>query len=337
MIKYIQPIPMPSSQKLVDEVYQQIKRDFGLVGDIFKIHAPSVSLLTGVWASFRETELTGDVPRGIKEAVALAVSKVNQCPFCMDAHRTILAATGKKEIAEKINNNQIDDITDEKMRGIVIWALATRSPGSPILSNPPFTVKEAPEIIGTAVINHYINRIIDVLLTNKSLLPINNSFLNKLVNQLAAPFFSFLIKRSKKTGDSLRFLSETELPKDLYWAQSHSVISRAFASFAAATEDAGNSVLPTDARFVVEQYIKIWEGKDPGLSRNWVEQATQTLTGLSKTIAKLSLLTAIAPYQIDDDLSEDDQLLNLLSWSSFITARKIGTWLLVPNGEADTL
>jgi AhpD family alkylhydroperoxidase len=316
-------------------VYKQISRDFGFVGDIFKMHSPTPTLLTGVWAAFRETELVGEVSRGLKEAVALAVSKVNQCPFCIDAHSTLLAAVGNQEVAQKILNDQVEEITDPKTRSIVNWAMATRSPGSKILANPPFSEAEAPEIIGTAVINHYINRMIDVLLTNKSLLPIRNSFLKKLITRVTTPLLSRLIKNSENRGDALRFLSEHEPAKDMAWAASHPIISRAFAGFAAATEELGDRVFPSDARSVVEAYISTWNGIDPGLGRGWVQQETSRLTGVSQTTAKLSLLTAIAPYQVDDTLvmdfrshfPEDEQLLQLLSWSSLTAARKIGTWL----------
>jgi hypothetical protein len=49
----------------------------------------------------------------------------------------------------------------------------------------------------------------------------------------------------------------------------------------------------------------------------------------------LALLTAIAPYQVDEEVIQrfrdyypkDDELVGALAWSSFTAARKIGTWL----------
>jgi hypothetical protein len=63
------------------------------------------------------------------------------------------------------------------------------------------------------------------------------------------------------------------------------------------------------------------------------------MTGPSHIAAKLALLTAIAPYQVDDEMirefrtiyKEDIQLLNVLAWSSFTAARKIGKWLSIPD------
>jgi hypothetical protein len=74
-----------------------------------------------------------------------------------------------------------------------------------------------------------------------------------------------------------------------------------------------------------------------------VEENIKTLSGPSKIAAKIALLTAFAPYQIDDDLikdfrsayKDDVQLLNVLSWSSFTAARKIGSWLSEPSESVD--
>jgi AhpD family alkylhydroperoxidase len=336
MIKYIQPLRVSSSKGFVSEMYKQIRRDFGFVGDIFVMHSPSPSLLAGVWAALRETELVGSVPRGTKEAVAAAVAKANQCSFCVDAHTTMLIAAGNNEVARKISENQVDGITDRKMNLIVKWAIATRSPRSSILLNPPFTAQEAPEIIGTAVTTHYITRMMDVLLTNKSLIPINNSFLKNISKRGIALIFSSSIRKTRKPGESLLFLPEAILPDDLRWAKPNPIISRAFACFAAAADAAGETTLTQETRSTVRQYIDNWDGKEPGLSRSWVDDTVKTLNAPSRIAAKLALLTAIAPYQIDDDLiqdfrsayKEDIQLLNVLSWSSFMASRKIGSWLL---------
>ncbi|WP_274652746.1 hypothetical protein [Paenibacillus humicola] len=193
-------------------------------------------------------------------------------------------------------------------------------------------------MIGTAVINHYITRMIDVLQTNKSIIQINNSLLNRILKRMLALIFSPSIKKRRNSGDSLIFLTRDNLPDDLYWAKSHPVICRAFASFAVAANAAGESTLTLEARTTVQHYIEDWDGKEPGISRNWAEQAVKPLTGPSKIAAKLALLTAVSPYQIDDDLirdfrtvyKEDLQLLNVLSWSSFTAARKIGSWLSIP-------
>ncbi|MFK7693196.1 carboxymuconolactone decarboxylase family protein [Paenibacillus sp. HJGM_3] len=328
MIKYIQPVNKDSFKP----IYNQIRRDFGLVGDIFKMHSPSPLLLAAVWSGLRETQLVGVVPRDVKEAIAVAVSKLNQCPFCVDAHSAMLIAAGNKDVAKKINSNSVHEIADSKMRAMIEWTLATRSPGSPQLINRPFSDQVAPEIIGTVVINNYINKMMDVLL-NQSFIPKHTS-LRAALFKTSAVYLSSTVRRSKQPGESLPFLPDAPLPENLRWAGSNRIISRAFASLAAATHAAGESVLDDRAREVVIGYLDHWDGKDPGISRKWAEQAVESLSGPSRIAAKLALLTALAPYQVDEELvhvfraayPEDIQLLHLLSWASFTAACRIGTW-----------
>jgi AhpD family alkylhydroperoxidase len=269
MVRYISPLPVKDATGDVSHLYKQMKRDFGLVGDVFHIHSLTPSLLYGMWASFRETEIVGSVSRSIKEAVALAVSKTNQCPFCIDAHSTILLATGDKQIAQYINQDQADEIPDRKMREIISWALATLSPGTPIIESPPFAGEEAPEFIGTVVINHYINRLTDIFIPNKSILPIQNSLLKKILNLFIPLFFSSSIKKSRAVGDSLSFISQQHLPADLEWARPNKIICQAFASFAVATEESVKHILSDNSRIAVEAYLHAWEGEKPSIGRGW--------------------------------------------------------------------
>src|SRR3972149_3042849 len=94
-IKYIHPVKPGSAQGLVADVYVQVKRDFGRIAEPFLMHSPLPQLLAGAWMVCRETELVGNVPREVKEAVAAAVSQLNQCPYCVDAHTIMLDAAGE--------------------------------------------------------------------------------------------------------------------------------------------------------------------------------------------------------------------------------------------------
>ena len=83
--------------------------------------------------------------------------------------------------------------------------------------------------------------------------------------------------------------------------------------------------------------MKAWDGKDLALGRHWVEEAMDGLNEKSKDIGRLVLLTALAPYQVDEGvvnaftahITGDDRLIGALAWGSFTTARRIGTWLYV--------
>jgi AhpD family alkylhydroperoxidase len=339
VIKYIQPVKAESAESLVAQVYAQIKRDFGALVEPFTLHSPSPKLLAGAWIACRETELVGNVRRDIKEAVAAAVSKINQCPYCVDAHTIMLNATGKRSVASAVSNENYDQIADSEARAVVKWALATRSPESEILLSPPFSRKDAPEIIGTTVFFHYVNRMASVLLSETPL-PSNSRWLKNTLKLIAGLSFSRAARRPKASGDSLKLLPEAELPAGLEWAKTNPTIAGAFARFAAVIEEAGASALSAEIRTCVQEYVQTWNGEASGLNRQWVEQAISGFNdNASKAAGGLALLTALAPYQVDEGtvhvfrayFPHNDKLLSVLAWASFTAARRIGTWLHVPE------
>jgi AhpD family alkylhydroperoxidase len=113
----------------------------------------------------RETELTGSVSRGLKEAVAAAISVSNRCPYCVDAHSIMLNATGEHAVADSLNHARYSEIKDAEMRSVIQWALNTKKPEMEMPRLLSLEPNEEPEIIGTAVFYHYINRVATVLLS----------------------------------------------------------------------------------------------------------------------------------------------------------------------------
>jgi len=334
VIRYIKPVAPNSAEGLVARVYPQIKREFGALVEPFTLHSPSPELLAGAWSACRESLLVGSVRRDVKEAVAATVSRINQCPYCVDAHTIMLNATSARKSADAIIHQRDDQIRDPAVRSIVEWAAVTRSPGAEVLLSPPFSQKDAPEIIGTAVFFHYVNRMASVLLSETPL-PSNHPLLKGFFKRMAGLFFSRAVHRSKPLGTSLELLAESELPADLAWAKRSPNIAGAFARFAAEIDTAGRAAVPEDVRNCVMKHVQAWDGRDPGLGRQWVEEAVNGLDDKSKDIGRLVLLTALAPYQVDEGvvkaftvhLVKDEKLLGALGWGSFTAARKIGTWL----------
>lgn len=104
---------------------------------------------------------------------------------------------------------------------------------------------------------------------------------------------------------------------------------------AAALLDAGSLLLGPPARSLVERRIQQWRGENQGLSRVWVEHAVDELPVGDRAVARLALLTALASYQVDDDvvtsarraLPGDAEIVQVASWAAFTAARRIGSWL----------
>ena len=337
MIKYIQLVTAAEANGLTAQVYPQIKHDFGALVEPFTLHSPAPQLLAGVWVATRETLLVGNVSRKIKEAVAATVSRLNQCPYCVDAHTMMLHATAAHNAAAAISHKRDDQIHDPALRVIIAWAAATRSPGDPILLAPPFLEREAPEIVGTTVVFHYINRMVDVFLSETPL-PSNRGWLKRAFKRIAGWYFSRAVRRPKQAGASLALLPAAELPTDLCWAAASPTISDAFARWAAVVEEAGQEALPADVRALVRERVEAWNGESTGLSRGWVEEAIVDLDEADQPAARLALLTALAWYQVDKGVIEafrtqqpgDDKLIGATAWASFTAAQRVGTWLQVP-------
>jgi AhpD family alkylhydroperoxidase len=334
VIKYVHPVKPASAEGLVADVYAQMKRDFGRIAEPFLIHSPIPKLLAGAWMVCRETELVGNVPRAVKEAVAATVSQLNQCPYCVDAHTIMLSAAGERGMANAISKTRYEDISDEKAFMIVEWALATTSPRSELLRWLPFSRQEAPEIIGTAVFYHYMNRMANALL-GKTPLPLSQGWIKSPLKSLASAAFSSAINRSKTVGDALQLLPKADLPNDLRWARPSATVAQAYACFACAVEEAGENALPSEVRAHVEEELSEWAGKTTELSLAWAEDAISRFDEATESAARLALLSALAPNRIDEGVvlafrkhfPEDEKLLGALAWASFAAARKIGTWL----------
>ena len=337
MIKYVHPVKPASAKGLVAGVYAQVERDFGRVVEPFQLHSPLPKLLAGTWMVCRETELVGFVPRATKEVVAATVSQLNQCPYCVDAHTIMLSAAGEGHTASAIGKARYEEISDEKLFMIIQWALANTSPRSELLRWPPFSKQEAPEIIGTAVFYHYMNRMANALL-GETPLPISQSWLKGPMKSIASQTFSNAIKRSKTVGDSLDFLPKADLPNDLRWTKPSVNVAQAYACFAAAVDEAGEQALSLEVRAHVEEELSQWAGKTSELSLAWAEDAISRFDEATESAARLALLTALAPNRIDEGVvlafrkhfPEDEKLLGALAWASFAAAKKIGTWLHQP-------
>jgi AhpD family alkylhydroperoxidase len=237
-IRHVHPVKPNSAQGLVAEVYAQVKRDFGRIAEPFMLHSPLPNLLAACWMACRETELAGSVPRKLKEAVAASVSNANHCTYCVDAHSIMLDAAGEKKTARAIRDNRCDEISDANLKLIVRWAQATSIPKSPLLLSPPFTRQEAPEIIGTAVYYHYMNRMATILL-GESPLPTSSWLFRGAVERAASHMFQDAVNTPRKQGTSLHLLPKTPLPTDMQWAKPSTEIAWAFSAFAKAVEEAG--------------------------------------------------------------------------------------------------
>jgi hypothetical protein len=217
------------------------------------------------------------------------------------------------------------------------------------LRHPPFPPAAAPEIIGIAVCFHYVNRMVAIFLA-PSPLPFASPRLKAMTRRMLGPILTGLLQRRLVAGESLQWLPDAPLPPDLAWAAGHPIIAAAFARAAASFTAAGESVVPAAVRALLNDRLQCWHGEAMGLGRGWVEDAVTSLDAELRPAARLALLTAFAPFQVDDAVLEefrrtrpsdahdsDAALVAATAWASFAAARRIGTWLapgLAPPGPS---
>jgi AhpD family alkylhydroperoxidase len=298
--------------------------------------------MAACWAIMREPAVGTTVSRATKEAVAATVSKINECPYCVDAHTTTLYALAESDTGAKIAAGR--DVADPNLRRILAWAKATRSPGSPTLADPPFTAPAAAELVGTALGYHYINRMVSIFLPS-SLLP--NGAVSRGIKRLIGVGIRRRLLRSPAPGAAQQYLPDVECGglDEFSWAPTGSIIHSAFTQATGVFDTLGAHALPAPVRELVTGRLTRWLGEDPPLSRQWVDDAVAGVAEPLRPAARFALLTALAPYQIDTRIIEDfrtatggpntdERIVAAAAWSSFAAVRRINEWICAPTLSA---
>ncbi|MFD5943688.1 carboxymuconolactone decarboxylase family protein, partial [Streptomyces griseus] len=90
-VRYVDVIAPHRARGLVAQVYRATERDFGVLAPPVALHSPAAASLAATWLMLREVLLVdGRVSRAVKETVATAVSRANDCPYCVHVHQAVL-------------------------------------------------------------------------------------------------------------------------------------------------------------------------------------------------------------------------------------------------------
>ena len=134
-VRYVRPVSRGEASGLVAAVYEQIAGEFALVPPM-TLHSPVPEILAGVWCVSREAFVVGRAGRARRETVAAAISRINECPYCVEVHTGMLHAAAEHRLAAGL-------LTGEGARAaaegnpLVAWGLATHTPGAAILGHSP--------------------------------------------------------------------------------------------------------------------------------------------------------------------------------------------------------
>jgi hypothetical protein len=326
-VRHVRAVRYGAADGYVGRIYRELERDFGVLAPPIALHASSPDVLAAAWMMLRESYLVpGPVPRAQLEAVSTAVSEGNECPFCITMHSSML---------DNLVGYRDGEIPDPAARAAADWARANAYPGAGAGQPVPFPVEHAPEMVGTAVVLQYLNRMVNIFLGERPMPPKAPPAALGVVRRVLVWLIKLAEARGPRPGASLDLLPEAPLPVDLRWAAGNPAIAGAYARGAAAIDAAGRRSVPDEVRALVLNCLSTWDGRPIGPSRAWVEEAVGALPAGVRTAGRLALLTALASYQIDKGLldrfraehPDDGTLIDLTSWASLAAARRIGSWM----------
>ncbi|MEU4532638.1 carboxymuconolactone decarboxylase family protein [Micromonospora ureilytica] len=285
--RFFTPTPTRAATGRTAAVYQQLRDDF--LGPLPTFQALSVvpDVLAATWALMREALLAGDAPRVDRELVAAAVSRTNRCQFCLDAHVLLLHALGAPRLAEAVARGETPP--ESRHAQLVGWAQASRSPGAADWTSP-----YRPEITGTLLAFHFINRVVSALL-DSDLLP-GGLQRSPLVRSVGGRLYAKAAREPKEPGRSLPLLDDDATVSPPAWA-GDSPVGVAYAALRnAATR--GGDLLGDVARQTVTATVRWEDGRFPARPADWAVDLVRDVPGRDRIGTRIALLAAFAPGAI---------------------------------------
>lgn len=339
-VKYLEVQTLKDSRGKIREINRQINEDLGLAGPM-SLSTPSERVHSVRWAVSRESYAASTfVNRRDKELLAATVSQINKCPYCAEGHSAFLRTGGEAGLAPAIADGTWKQLEDERTKSLIEWGLSTRKPEAAVVNKPPFTAKEAPEIIGTALEFHTLNRLVDIFLEES---PMPEIMRHKWIREIALKMASLTVFRemiSKKAvpGSSLKFIEETAVPAKFKWAAPVPAFAKAIAAQQVLLDQIEKETIPQTSARVLEENLSQWNGEEMPLGRKWLEVAVSQISEKEKPVARLILLTAFSSYTVSEKdimdfrgvMPSDRELLEVCYWAAAKTSQRIASWLTAP-------
>ncbi|MBY8870809.1 carboxymuconolactone decarboxylase family protein [Micromonospora sp. PLK6-60] len=284
--RFFTPPKASAATGVTAAVYRQLRDEF--LGPVPTFQALSVvpEVQAAAWALLREALLAGDASRVERELVASAVSRANRCRFCLDAHVMLLHALGEHQLAEVVAQGGTPSAP--RHAELVAWAEASRSPRAVGWSSP-----YRPEITGTLLAFHFINRIVSALL-DPDLLP-GGLQRSPVVRSVGGRLYARAAREPKEPGRGLALLDAGPVPAP-DWA-GDSPVGVAYAALRDAALRGGH-LLGDVARQTVAATVRWEDGRYPARPVEWAADLIRDLPGADRVGARIALLAAFAPGAI---------------------------------------
>jgi AhpD family alkylhydroperoxidase len=347
-LRYITPVRPLAARGLVRRVYREVRRELGAVVDPrtdrspYLAHSPAPELLAALWVLQYEAMFVGGVPRAEKELLGAVISARNACPFCVEAHALFSQASGGEPLRGRAGGTALAGIADPSRRALMEWASASGPPDS--VGSAPLRRGEAElaEILATALLFDYVNRVVLVFIGDQPLLPAHG-LRRRLTRAVLLSGVRRASGRPRQRGRSLALLPAAALPHDLDWAGGAANVGDALARFSAAVERCAEPVLPPPVRTRLDEALADWDGSDPGLGSPWLSERLEGLDEEPRAVARVCLITALAPYRLaEGDVARfravrgtDRELVAAVGWAAFCAARRRSRGLWEAVGSRD--
>ncbi|MFE3992581.1 alkylhydroperoxidase [Streptomyces goshikiensis] len=327
-IRHVTAVPHAGAEDLVAQVYDQARREFGVVAPPLALHSPAPVALAASWLMLRETLLVdGRTSRAAKEAVATGVSEANECAYCVEVHRAKLdTLPGGRD--------------DRALGPIADWARTSAAAAPTDSADPagsadpglPADAAGIAELYGVAVTFHYLNRMVRLFLPDSPVPDAAPAAGRGPVMRMVARAMRPDSGAPVAAGASLGLLPAAPLPAGLAWAGAAPAVAEALARSVASVDAAAERWIPEAVRERLHVELALHQGVVPGPGRAWLAASGDGLDPADLPTARLALLVALAPYQITDaDLAEfraahpgDRELVELASWAALTAAVHIG-------------
>lgn len=349
-MRFVDAVPTGEATGLTAEVYRMVAEEFFINGAITS-HSAVPELMAGMWCGGRESVLVADrLDRATKEAMSNVLSRRNACPYCEDMTVSLVQAAGERELAGWVSEATVggDAAADSAptrsdlpadQRPILEWteAIAHGEWDTPY----PLGAESFPEAVGTVTAFSYIPRFSHVVMDGSPVeRPLGVGRLRRSALRLFGHELGLSLAEELEPGRPLDLLPAADPPRDLRWAAGNPRLLRAFSCWTATVDRHAERAVPAPVRRLVEDRVDAWHGEPMPLSRSWVEEEVEGLEPPNRDVARLALLVALSPAQVDESvvepvLGDDDQprLVRTLAWAAMTGARRIATGIADANPE----
>lgn len=112
------------------EVFTDIKQNFGMVPNLFKAYANRPEILEANWNKVKAVMTEGELPRQLKEMIAVVVSKANSCQYCVNGHSAALKMMGvsPQQVCQLVENFEATDLPEDTKTVLRLAVKSTKEP-----------------------------------------------------------------------------------------------------------------------------------------------------------------------------------------------------------------